>query len=421
MDSILSCPVNLTLRGTTCAIMVLAVVCCVAPLATAQPGPGFNPGERLRALDTNADGKLQPEEIPDRFRPFLMRRFEEAGIDTSQPVDIEVFLNASGRGDDSSKSRESGGSRASQSASDDERLVPGFGHPTDLPPIPGFGDDISEGSSSVRSSGVPLEDRYHERVVRYVDGILSRYDRDKDKVLSPQEYRYGRWRDPPPEKSALKGDGQLSHDELCQRVAKYEEFANLSSSSSNSSGSSRSSTSGGGGDRSKYQEYAKSLLRRYDEDKNGVLEEKEWSRMSRYHHGADSNGDKIITREELTDRLASYSRGSSGSSGNSGSSSSNSSSRSTPGESYRVTGDSPAGRVSSDTERLPKGLPDWFTRNDKNADGQISMSEFSVSWSSEKIAEFKKYDANADGIITPAECLSGGPSKPSSSSRYRRR
>ena len=77
-------------------------------------------------------------------------------------------------------------------------------------------------------------------------------------------------------------------------------------------------------------------------------------------------------------------------------------------------------RIKRDTERLPKGLPDWFVRNDANEDGQIAMSEFSVSWTSEKLEEFQKYDTNRDGVITLKECLSAEPEK-SSSSRYRRR
>ena len=50
------------------------------------------------------------------------------------------------------------------------------------------------------------------------------------------------------------------------------------------------------------------MVSRYDENKNGVLEENEWKRMSGYHHQADTNGDKVITRDELVDRLAAFER-----------------------------------------------------------------------------------------------------------------
>ncbi len=57
------------------------------------------------------------------------------------------------------------------------------------------------------------------------------------------------------------------------------------------------------------------------------------------------------------------------------------------------------------TERLPSGIPSWFTRADANGDGQVMMAEYSSTWTKTKVAEFKKYDLNDDGCITPAECV----------------
>jgi hypothetical protein len=62
-------------------------------------------------------------------------------------------------------------------------------------------------------------------------------------------------------------------------------------------------------------------------------------------------------------------------------------------------------RSAPPTERLPKGLPDFFLRNDADADGQISMAEYAASWSDRVAAEFAEYDLNGDGVITPEECL----------------
>ncbi len=56
-------------------------------------------------------------------------------------------------------------------------------------------------------------------------------------------------------------------------------------------------------------------------------------------------------------------------------------------------------------ERLPEGIPDWFARDDADADGQIAMSEFSVSWSDGVLAEYSQFDLNRDGLITPSECM----------------
>ena len=62
-------------------------------------------------------------------------------------------------------------------------------------------------------------------------------------------------------------------------------------------------------------------------------------------------------------------------------------------------------RFLSPHERLPKGLPEWFVRKDANGDGQVSMSEFSSSWTSGKRQEFNTSDKNRDGFIVPGECL----------------
>lgn len=62
-------------------------------------------------------------------------------------------------------------------------------------------------------------------------------------------------------------------------------------------------------------------------------------------------------------------------------------------------------RFLTSRERLPKGLPDWFLEKDVDGTGQITMAQFSTSWTPEKLAEFNRYDLNHDGIITAAECL----------------
>jgi hypothetical protein len=60
-------------------------------------------------------------------------------------------------------------------------------------------------------------------------------------------------------------------------------------------------------------------------------------------------------------------------------------------------------RFSRATDRLPTGLPPWFSSRDSNKDGQVSMSEYSRSVSQSIVAEFRRYDANDDGIITAKE------------------
>ncbi len=60
-------------------------------------------------------------------------------------------------------------------------------------------------------------------------------------------------------------------------------------------------------------------------------------------------------------------------------------------------------RFSRPNDKLPTGLPSWFKSRDTNGDGQVSMREFSRTVSQSIVSEFRRYDANDDGIITPKE------------------
>ncbi len=104
---------------------------------------------------------------------------------------------------------------------------------------------------------------------------------------------------------------------------------------------------------------------------------------------ADANGDGIITLDELTAKLGNYSQprrstapqtasapstttvASSGSSSRASSNGSGSSSDS--GSSSKKSF-----RFLSPQERLPRGLPEWYSRKDADGDGQVSMSEYAV-------------------------------------------
>src|SRR6516165_2723746 len=54
-------------------------------------------------------------------------------------------------------------------------------------------------------------------------------------------------------------------------------------------------------------------------------------------------------------------------------------------------------------DTLPEGLPEWFRQLDKDKDGQISFAEWRKA--GKKFEEFRKYDLNGDGLITPDEVL----------------
>jgi Ca2+-binding EF-hand superfamily protein len=59
--------------------------------------------------------------------------------------------------------------------------------------------------------------------------------------------------------------------------------------------------------------------------------------------------------------------------------------------------------VEIERSTLPEGLPAWFKALDKDKDGQISLQEWLKG--GKKVAEFRKYDLNEDGLVTPDEVL----------------
>jgi Ca2+-binding EF-hand superfamily protein len=63
----------------------------------------------------------------------------------------------------------------------------------------------------------------------------------------------------------------------------------------------------------------------------------------------------------------------------------------------------PASTVDCVADTLPAGLPPWFKNLDQDRDGQITLSEWRAG--GKQLSEFRKYDRNGDGRLTPAEVL----------------
>jgi len=53
--------------------------------------------------------------------------------------------------------------------------------------------------------------------------------------------------------------------------------------------------------------------------------------------------------------------------------------------------------------KLPKELPDWFDKLDTNQDGLVSLGEWRKA--DKSFEEFKAFDRNEDGLLTPEEVL----------------
>jgi hypothetical protein len=171
-------------------------------------------------------------------------------------------------------------------------------------------------------------------------------------------------------------------------------------------------------------DYARTLLRERDKNGNKVLDGDEVSQLRGRAAGADLNNDKVITAEELIARFSDRAAAGSGSGqanakSATGTESSGASGKSATGKPTRVYTSitSPAAskddkstaakrrsyRFTPGGERVITGLPSWFKSRDRNSDGQVAMSEYSRSWSRRMVSEFRRYDLNDDGVITPKE------------------
>jgi hypothetical protein len=172
--------------------------------------------------------------------------------------------------------------------------------------------------------------------------------------------------------------------------------------------------------------YATRLVRKYDGNGDGWLEQEEWRQMGGDPRDADANGDRLITLEELTQYVANYSlrrkirlR--------------------SPGPeiqfvfpllqthndavSLRQQGTTvpakpplarptPKPRFHVPSADLPEGLPQWFVQRDTDGDGQVSLHEFTAKTPRADMSLFSRTDANGDGLLTARECVNAAKSLP---------
>jgi hypothetical protein len=193
----------------------------------------------------------------------------------------------------------------------------------------------------------------------------------------------------------------------------------------NNEGDERNNESREGADRPRMdvKGYASDLVKKYDKNGNMMLEEEERAQLTGPAARADLNKDNVITVEEIVGSLSNRGSSAGGRDRRSGrereegasdrptgkaeatskkrvytsataASGSGKEKEATKRRSYRFT---PA------TERLTGNLPSWFKSRDRNKDGQVSMSEYSRSWTDRLARQYRELDLNDDGVITAKE------------------
>jgi hypothetical protein len=178
------------------------------------------------------------------------------------------------------------------------------------------------------------------------------------------------------------------------------------------------------------QDYVKGLVKLHDKNENRMIDGDELKGLRPPASLADANGDKVITIDELNAKFTQSASNSSASTttksiassdatkdrDRGGSSEKDDDSGGSPTTSKRVLTWLGAGKPGEDAkskrrtyrftpagERLPTGLPSWFKSQDKNGDGQVSMNEYSRSWSRSTVSKFERYDLDGEGVVTSKE------------------
>ena len=435
---------------TQFALVIATAWFLVAPSrAHAQFRGGRDAKEYIRGKDRNGNGLLEPDELSGRAKEVLERVGGSSGLDLSKPIPvdraIQVFEAANPESSGGSRGGPWGGPGTSSStvpatassspapssssstavatnAAAGAGATAGFGELPKVPKTAGFSD------AGLGLNAVAIESRFDRRVLDYVARLFREFDRSQNQILEDAEIRgAGGLID---READTNKDGFITKTELCERInqkwaaSSTGAAANAARSAPRSSASASTGGSSGGSNADEAQRvrrYAEGLLKQYDENKNGQLEKNEWSQARSITRETDANNDGVITLDELVTKLANFGKESSSSS----STASSSASTGRPGESSSSGGGGGWGgrprdpsqngkngpeknvgyRQRSALEKLPKGLPDWFTRNDANEDGQVTMAEFATGWTEAKAAEFAGFDLNRDGVVTPTECL----------------
>lgn len=155
-------------------------------------------------------------------------------------------------------------------------------------------------------------------------------------------------------------------------------------------------------DAEKIRKSATDTIKLHDKSGDGILAGDELSELG-MSKGADANADGKITHDELVAFRTPKTTAATGTavkSTTANAASSDPEATAKSGERKLVNDTRKSYRFKSTKDRLPS----WsLAGRDKNGDGQVSMSEYSRSWSDRTASEFQRYDTDGDGMITSEE------------------
>ncbi|RCS53914.1 calcium sensor EFh [Bremerella cremea] len=321
-------------------------------------------GEWIRRFDDDRNGYVEPDEISERGRRYLEEIAVPYGISLSRPNSVEKLEQAARL---HAQRRNGSSSATARTSSGDEPTMKGFGIDPDQKLIPAFG--IGE-----------VKYDYIQADVDEAEATMRRWDRDRDGKLNAGEIEQAKWDGEDPKTSDLNNDRELSIGELTQRYARRRTIAQRAVMSLGSIGDAGSraidqrndwrALSGAGassnGDRGS-DSLAKSIVERYDFNRNDQLEPQEMTAVGISVAKVDYNRDGAVDAQELSQYLFNT--------------------------------------MERSANARQEAIPTWFFERDSDGDQQVLMSEFTDQWDETALSQFASYDHNQDGIITIEEVL----------------
>ncbi|MCL2744558.1 MAG: hypothetical protein FWE67_11970 [Planctomycetaceae bacterium] len=190
---------------------------------TPQQGGGQNEADRnervlgmLRAMDTNGNGILEPNEVPEYRRQFVNAMVSRLGGDPNRPINLNDLARrasaASGSNSAASTPRPAGSTSTSNRNTADP-LVPYFGEKEPAkPPVLEFGQrEPVQRVAAISSPPVVLSQS--DQILRSARDIMNKHDKNKNGTLDKDK---GEWVGLPfnADRADKNRDGRISMAEL---------------------------------------------------------------------------------------------------------------------------------------------------------------------------------------------------------------
>lgn len=199
------------------------------------------------------------------------------------------------------------------------------------------------------------------------------------------------------------GDRRRSREEREGRRAEREAAAGQSATTAAPAATANSFGTTTENDR--MRKWASDTVAKHDQNGDKILEGEELAKLGQSSRSADTNSDGKITVDEL------YQFSSKGSSSTASTTAAKPATTLATSAATTDTAAGPKSRTITNDKRksfrfksTKDRINNWrFSSRDANGDGQVSMSEYSRSWSDRTAGEFTRYDKDSDGMITAEE------------------